>query len=90
MALAGDFHTFPLREVLAWIALHGLTGTVHFTRQSTKKGLAFQDGALHASWSNDPRETLGQALVRRRLVSEEALFSALLRQEKEVQPAPVV
>ena len=28
MALAGDFHTFPLREVLSWIALHGLTGTV--------------------------------------------------------------
>ena len=83
MALAGDFHTFPLREVLAWIALHGLTGTVHFTRQSTKKGLAFQDGALQASWSNDPRETLGQALVGRRLVTEEALFKALLRQEKD-------
>ena len=83
MALAGDFHTFPLREVLSWIALHGLTGTVHFTRQSTKKWLAFQDGTLNASWSNDPRETLGQALVRRRLVSEEALFSALLKQEKD-------
>ena len=83
MALAGDFHTFPLREVLSWIALHGLTGTVYFTRQSTKKWLAFQDGALHASWSNDPRETLGQALVRRRLVTEEALFTALLKQEKD-------
>jgi Domain of unknown function (DUF4388) len=83
MALAGDFHTFPLREVLSWIALHGLTGTVHFTRQSTKKWLAFQDGALNASWSNDPRETLGQALVRRRLVSEETLFTALLQQEKD-------
>ena len=83
MALAGDFHTFPLKELLAWIALQELTGTAHFSRQSTKKELAFENGKLDASWSNDPRETLGQALVRGLLVGEEALFSALLRQEKD-------
>jgi uncharacterized protein DUF4388 len=83
MALAGDFPTFPLTELLSWIALHGHTGTAHFTLRSTNKGLAFQDGLLHASWSNDPRETLGQALVRNRLITEEALFTALLRQEKD-------
>jgi hypothetical protein len=83
MSLTGDFHTFALTELLSWIALHGHTGTAHFSRLSTKKGLAFQHGALHASWSNDPRETLGQALVRNRLITEETLFTALLRQEKE-------
>lgn len=83
MSLAGDFRTFPLVEVLSWIALHGLSGTVYFTRKSTKKGLAFDQGALVASWSNDPRETLGQALVRNELITEEALFSALLRQETD-------
>ncbi len=83
MSLAGDFHTFPLTELLAWIALQELTGTAHFSRQSTKKELAFEKGKLDASWSNDPRETLGQALVRSLLIGEEALFSALLRQEKD-------
>ena len=83
MALAGDFRTFPLSELLGWIALNETTGTVHFNRASTRKGLAFQKGRLQASWSNDPRETLGQALVRNRLISEEALFTALLRQETD-------
>src|SRR6266568_3999182 len=83
MSLAGDFHTFPLTELLAWIAMHELTGTVHFNRQSTKKEFVVEKGKLDASWSNDPRETLGQALVRNLLIGEEALFSALLRQEKD-------
>src|SRR6266702_4317070 len=83
MSLAGDFHPFPLTELLAWIAMHELTGTVHFNRQSTKKEFVVEKGKLDASWSNDPRETLGQALVRNLLVGEEALFSALLRQEKD-------
>src|SRR6266542_3757961 len=83
MSLAGDFHTFPLTELLAWIAMHELTGTVHFNRQSTKKQFVVEKGKLDASWSNDPRETLGQALVRNLLIGEEALFSALLRQEKD-------
>ena len=34
------------------------------------------------SSSNDPRETIGQALVRDGLISEEALFRALLKQER--------
>ena len=33
--------------------------------------------------SNDPRETIGQALVRDGLIREEALFRALLRQETD-------
>jgi hypothetical protein len=53
------------------------------TRLSTKKRLAFRDGALQWSNSNDPRETIGQALVRERLITEEALFTALLKQESD-------
>ncbi|HEY7515795.1 MAG TPA: DUF4388 domain-containing protein, partial [Vicinamibacteria bacterium] len=43
----------------------------------------FQDGSIFSSWSNDPRESLGQFLIRDRLVTEEQLFKALLAQEKE-------
>lgn len=53
------------------------------TRLSTKKRLAFRDGFLDWSSSNDPRETIGQALVRERLITEEALFTALLKQETD-------
>jgi hypothetical protein len=53
------------------------------TRRSTQKRLAFRDGSLHWSNSNDPRETIGQALVRERLISEEDLFKALLKQETD-------
>ena len=53
------------------------------TRRSTKKRLAFRDGAVQWTSSNDPRETIGQALVREGLVTEEALFKALLKQETD-------
>src|SRR6266511_3160587 len=78
MSLAGDFHTFPLTELLAWIAMHELTGTVHFNRQSTKKQFVVEKGKLDASWSNDPRETLGQALVRNLLIAEEHVCDLFL------------
>ena len=51
------------------------------TRRSTKKRLAFRDGQVQWSSSNDPRETIGQALVREGLIQEEPLFRALLKQE---------
>jgi hypothetical protein len=53
------------------------------TRRSTHKRLAFRDGAVQWSSSNDPRETIGQALVRDGLITEEALFKALLKQETD-------
>jgi len=40
-------------------------------------------GRIHSSSSNDPRESLGQFLVRDGLISEEQLFKALSRQESE-------
>jgi hypothetical protein len=53
------------------------------TRWSTKQRLAFRDGAVQWTSSNDPRETIGQALVRDGLITEEALFRALLQQETD-------
>jgi hypothetical protein len=83
MSFGGDLGTFELADVLEWIGRRTRTGTLHLSRGATRKRLAFKDGTLHSSSSNDPRETLGQALVRDRLISEETLFRALLRQEKE-------
>jgi hypothetical protein len=83
MSFAGDLSTFDVFDLLAWVHGRRRSGTLVLTRLSTKKRLAFRDGALQWARSNDPRETIGQALVRDRLVSEEALFTALLKQETD-------
>lgn len=83
MAFAGDLRTMVLTDVLQWIASRRKSGTLGLQRRSTQKQLAFRGGKLHSSWSNDPRETLGQALIRERHITEQELFEALLRQEKD-------
>jgi hypothetical protein len=83
MSFGGHLSTFEIADVLEWIGRRSRTGTLHISRGATRKRIVFKDGTLHSSSSNDPRETLGQALVRDRLITEETLFTSLLRQEKE-------
>lgn len=83
LSLCGDLRTMVLADVLLWIASRRKTGTLHVRRRATRKRLVFQEGVLHSSSSNDPRETLGQFLVRDGLITEEQLFKALLRQEEK-------
>jgi hypothetical protein len=83
MSFAGDLHTFDLFDLLGWLMGRKKAGILQMTRRSTKKRLAFRDGAVQWTSSNDPRETIGQALVRDSLITEEALFKALLKQESD-------
>jgi hypothetical protein len=83
MSLTGNLRTMDLPEVLQWISGGRKTGTLHLDHGSVQKRIAFTDGIIHTSWSNDPRESLGQYLVREGLITEEQLFKALLQQEKE-------
>jgi hypothetical protein len=83
VSLSGDLQTFELVEILDWIARRKRTGGLALSRRSTRKKLQFRAGLVRSAWSNDPREALGQFLVRDRRISEEQLFHALLRQEKE-------
>jgi hypothetical protein len=83
MSFAGDLHTFDLFDLLGWLMGRKKAGVLVMTRRSTRKRLAFRDGAVQWSSSNDPRETIGQALVRDGLITEEALFRALLKQETD-------
>ena len=85
MAFAGDLTTIILSDILSWVASRRKTGTLELRRRSTQKRLVFLAGRLQSSWSNDPRETLGQALIRERLLDEQQLFEALLTQEKTGQ-----
>ncbi len=81
MSLKGDLRTMPLPDVLQWVASGRKSGTLHVERRSLQKRVFLRDGNLFSSWSNDPRESLGQFLIRLRLVSEEQIFRALLEQE---------
>src|SRR5438128_10078231 len=83
MRLSGNLRTMDLPEILQWISTGHKTGTLHLERRSVEKRIVFQGGVIHTSWSNDPRESLGQFLIRERLVTEEELFRALLKQETE-------
>jgi hypothetical protein len=83
MSFAGDLRTFDLFDLFGWLMGRKKAGVLQMTRRSTMKRLAFRDGAVQWTTSNDPRETLGQAFVRDRLIGEEALFRALLKQESD-------
>jgi hypothetical protein len=82
MSLRGDLQTMALPDVLQWITAGRKTGTLHIERGSLKKRIIVRDGNIFSSWSNDPRESLGQFLIRLNLVTEEQLFKALLTQEE--------
>jgi hypothetical protein len=83
MSLRGDLRTMALPDVLQWIATGQKTGTLHVERRSVQKRIILHEGNIFSSWSNDPRESLGQFLIRLRLVTEEQLFRALLAQEEK-------
>jgi hypothetical protein len=83
MSLNGNLRTMSLPDILQWVSAGRKTGTLHLERRSVNKRIAFREGTIFSSWSNDPRESLGQFLIRDRLVTEEQLFTALLAQEKQ-------
>ena len=83
MSLRGNLKTMSLPDILQWIAAGQKTGTLHLERRSVKKRIIVRDGQIFSSWSNDPRESLGQFLIRERMVTEEQLFKALIGQEEK-------
>jgi hypothetical protein len=83
MGLTGNLLTMSLPDILQWIAQGRKTGSLHLERRSVAKRIVFREGAIFSSWSNDPRESLGQFLVSHSYVSEEQLFKALLGQETQ-------
>lgn len=86
MGLKGNLRTMDLPEILQWISVGRKTGTLHLERGSIEKRIVFREGDIYTSWSNDPRESLGQYLIRHGRLTEEQLFRTMLRQEEEGVP----
>ncbi len=81
--LAGELRTMGLPDILVWLGSGRKTGTLKLERRSIQKKLLLREGRICSSWSNDPRESLGQFLIRDRLITEEQLFKALLKAEAQ-------
>ncbi len=90
MGLSGNLRTMDLPEILQWVSRGRKTGTLRIERHSIQKQVMFRDGDIYSSTSNDPKEYLGQYLIREQLLSEEQLFTVLLRQEAMNLPLGVV
>lgn len=86
MALRGELRTIPFPEVLQLIARMEATGVLEVCRGAVEKRVFFRRGRICSSASNDPREFLGQYLLKMGVVDEEQLFQALLKQEQNGQP----
>lgn len=86
MGLTGNLRTMDLPEILQWVSVGRKTGTLHLGRGSIEKRIVFRDGVVYTSWSNDPRESLGQHLVRQRRLTEDQLYRAMLQHETRQQP----
>ncbi len=83
MRVSGELQVMDLADLLAWAARRARTGVLQLGVRSTRKKLVLRDGLLDATSSNDPRNMLGQFLVRDGLITEQQLFEALLRQERD-------
>lgn len=83
MSLIGNLQTMSLPDILQWVASGRKTGTLHIERRSIQKDIIFRDGKIASSKSTDPRESLGQFLIREQRLTEEQLFRTLSRQEEE-------
>jgi hypothetical protein len=86
MAILGSLRTMGIADIMQWLAHSRKTGTLLLSYRSIRKQLVVQNGRLTSTWSNDPRESLGQYLIRERLITEESLFKALLQQEQIGMP----
>jgi hypothetical protein len=90
MGLKGNLRTMDLPEILQWISVGRKTGTLHLERASIEKRVVFRHGDIYTSWSNDPRESLGQYLIRHQRLSEEQLFETMLLGERMGVPLGAV
>lgn len=86
MGLNGNLRTMDLAEILQWVSVGRKTGTLHLGRGSIEKRVVFRGGVIYTSWSNDPRESLGQYLIRHGRLTEEQLFKTMLKQEEQGVP----
>lgn len=88
MPLHGDLATMPVPELLMWIGQSRKTGTLEIRTDRLIVKMAFDQGHLIFSSSNDPNTTLGRILIKSGVVTEEMHKKARhLRKTKSIAVA---
>jgi hypothetical protein len=82
MAITGNLQTMQLAELLQWLSQGQKTGALVIDDGAVEKRIYFRGGRIIASASTDPREYLGEFLVRHGHIEIDALNDAVRRQEE--------
>jgi len=85
VSLAGRLEEVELAELLHFLALNGRTGKVTLTRRDGHGVVILRLGRVVYAASSSIRETFGNILVSRGLVTPEALVQALERQHASAE-----
>jgi hypothetical protein len=86
MSLTDSLETMGLGDLLQWCGMNMKTGTLRLRRGPIEKRLLFKKGRLFSSVSTNPREALGQFLIRSGHITEEEIFKALTEQDRINEP----
>jgi hypothetical protein len=77
MAFEGDVATFPVGDLLAWLAQRRATGVLSLTRRLTARRFHLRAGQVRLVSSSEQEMLLGQLLVERALLGPDALAQTL-------------
>lgn len=77
MALEGDLHTIPARELFGWLAQRRASGTLSLSHDMTTWQLQLQGGRVSLASSSDEETLLGRLLIERGLIDKRQLAAVL-------------
>jgi len=77
MSLSGTITTYPLPDLLQWLAMTRKTGIVSLVSGEITVTLVFRDGILLTASSSDASRRLGQYLLAQGLITEPQLAEVL-------------
>lgn len=81
MAFYGSLVTFPLGDLIRWIADNGKSGLLRLDHDLVSTRIHWTDGRIVGCSSDDPPKLLGQFLMFRGVITEQQLRTAMSKQE---------
>jgi Domain of unknown function (DUF4388) len=82
MAIQGTLTTMSVPDLLQFLATGRKTGSLKLNRSKVSKQIFFESGLIVGSFSNDPKEYLGQLLIHYGKIDEQRLQLAMEAQRK--------
>lgn len=82
MAFEGDVATFPVGDLLAWLAQRRATGVLSLTRRLTARRFHLRAGQVRLVSSSEQEMLLGQLLIERAMLGPDALAQTLAARGK--------